>query len=218
MGLFDPPRPKFDILEVEDSMPRVLARVKDFLAKNSPSMIWTPAYAKTVGWKSLSIKRGNPFYRGLAYYATGNIELRLDHSLRWMDNSNEVSTLYAQEDLTPTGVLAHELGHQFEWALRRTGNAGKAVVEKFFALKRTTAVSAYGRTKEQEDWAEAYRLFVLNPPLLKRLSPDRYKLFLMGDAVMIEAGGIKQGVKRSPAVPATVMARLDHMMAQGEEQ
>jgi hypothetical protein len=216
MGMFDGPRDNtIKTLKVEQSLERLLEKVKLYLAKNTPSAVWNPLYAQALGWNSLGIVKGPSFVRGLAYYSSGHIELRLNGSTMWMDNSGSLSELNGREDLTPTGVLAHELGHQFEWSLRRRGGAnGLAVLKEFAEIKKHTAVSDYGNTDIMEDWAESYRLFLLNPQLLKKLSDPRYNVLVKADRVCQAYSGFKHGIRPSKPDQSVGLARLQEIPTQ----
>lgn len=70
-------------------------------------------------------------------------------------------------DITPAGVLAHEIGHYIDWSVN--WSYGKTM-----NWKKSKAVSSY-EPNDQESFAETMRLFILNPDLLKQGSPDRYQ-------------------------------------------
>lgn len=80
----------------------------------------------------------------------------------------------APADLTPAGVLAHETGHH-AWSsdpVRWRHRYGILIGDPGFTER---AVSGYGPIVE-EDFAEACRLFILNPELLAKLCPRRYEV------------------------------------------
>lgn len=84
-------------------------------------------------------------------------------------------------DLTAPGILAHETGHHihFELDKRNTYDVRKAMLATLRSLKESeTAVSGY-EPNLYEVMAEACRLFILNPTLLKEGRPKRYE-FLTG--------------------------------------
>ena len=75
-------------------------------------------------------------------------------------------------DRTAPGVLAHEFGHHISSfkALRR--DAWQAVL-----LQERRKISGYAPNGEEE-FAEAFRLFILNPDLLLKAWPVRYKFII----------------------------------------
>ena len=84
----------------------------------------------------------------------------------------------SKADLTAPGIIAHEHGHYVHHHLEETG--GKAVrVDIINALNRLIdiepPVSGY-EPNAYELWAEAMRLFILNPKLLEEGRPGRYKM------------------------------------------
>lgn len=84
-------------------------------------------------------------------------------------------------DLTPAGILCHELGHYVDhsrgWASRN--------MPKF--IGREKAVSGY-EPNCLEIFAESFRLFMTNPRLLKIARPRRYEFITnLGVKPIIEA-------------------------------
>jgi hypothetical protein len=73
-------------------------------------------------------------------------------------------------DLTAPGVTAHELGHHI-WNVMRVDEDAFAE-----AIEGERAVSSYEPITE-ESFAEACKLFVLNPDLLRQGRPKRYEFF-----------------------------------------
>lgn len=78
-------------------------------------------------------------------------------------------------DLTPLGVVTHELGHHwhFWYGVRDITRDWKDTIKG----QREKPVSSYGASCTHEDIAEAFKLFVNNPTLLQELWPVRYELF-----------------------------------------
>lgn len=76
------------------------------------------------------------------------------------------------QDLTPYGILAHELGHYISDIL------GKDFRKNFFNIKRIEPnVTSADERGLDEKMAEAARLFITNPDLLRRGRPVRYEIF-----------------------------------------
>lgn len=73
-----------------------------------------------------------------------------------------------KSDRTPVGVVAHEVGHHVSKDLLISHDEYKNFV------RGERPVSSY-RPNVEEDIAEAMRLFILNPDLLKKGWPKRYK-------------------------------------------
>jgi len=75
-------------------------------------------------------------------------------------------------DYSPLGVLAHEYGHHVHQELKR-----KRVDRLFYDCRCSVEqpVSVYARTENDEDFAEAIRLFITNPYLLQEKCPRRYE-------------------------------------------
>jgi hypothetical protein len=82
-------------------------------------------------------------------------------------------------DLTEAGVVAHELGHALEASLGGLGSLGTRMRALCGAEPPLTQ---YACTKPSEDFAEAVRLYALNPHLLLALRPERHA-FLAGSGV-----------------------------------
>lgn len=89
-------------------------------------------------------------------------------------------------DRTPVGVLSHEIGHHCDFVL---GVPSKDMP------KKGRKVSGY-EPNSMEMWAESMRLFILNPDLLSRYSPERYEY-------------IRNVVGLKPATKRDAIARLD---------
>lgn len=76
------------------------------------------------------------------------------------------------QDLTPYGILAHEFGHYISDIL------GKSFRKNFVNIKRIEEnVTSSDDRGLDEKMAEAARLFITNPDLLKRGRPIRYEIF-----------------------------------------
>lgn len=79
-------------------------------------------------------------------------------------------------DLSPVGVMVHEMGHILEFASWRIQEGTRIQLEwkQLHDEQRSKAITSYARSHWREDLAESHRLYVLNPKLLTELSPDRY--------------------------------------------
>lgn len=79
-------------------------------------------------------------------------------------------------DRTAIGVVAHEVGHYVEEWLRRHNRIDLSWGKKWIDLIQSSKkmVSGYEPVPD-EAWAESMRLFVLNPDLLRRGIPARYR-------------------------------------------
>jgi hypothetical protein len=75
------------------------------------------------------------------------------------------------EDMSVLGVAAHEASHHVNELL-----GWKKVNNAFWnAWQQEPPISDYAKTSRPEDFAEACRLFITNPELLRLLRPFRYK-------------------------------------------
>lgn len=76
-------------------------------------------------------------------------------------------------DLTVLGVTCHETGHYVNHVLgwRRTLTSWKQM------RKGEPAITSYANRYSAEDFAEAFRLFLTNPSLLKVVAPKRHGWF-----------------------------------------
>lgn len=76
------------------------------------------------------------------------------------------------QDLTPYGILAHEFGHYISDML------GKKFRKNFVNIRKIEEnVTSTDDRGLDEKMAEAARLFITNPDLLKRGRPLRYEIF-----------------------------------------
>lgn len=79
----------------------------------------------------------------------------------------------AQYDDTVVGVVAHEIGHITHWTESTQIHKRRKDIEAV-ARREPEAISEYEKTHPDERWAEAMRLFILNPSLLAHRWPKRY--------------------------------------------
>jgi hypothetical protein len=78
-------------------------------------------------------------------------------------------------DSTPIGVLAHEVGHSVDWYLR---TKGIQLAKDFRKLMRIEPQVTSYDTIAIERVAEAMRLFILNPELLRLGRPRAYDILI----------------------------------------
>lgn len=81
-------------------------------------------------------------------------------------------------DRTPYGVVCHELGHHCdEWAgVRKSGYGSEYGVG---VMRRSGEAPLTSYCPNPWEWfAEIFRLFVTNPPLLQSVRPKAYKILL----------------------------------------
>lgn len=75
-------------------------------------------------------------------------------------------------DMTQIGVLAHEFGHAVHFALM-----DRPLWKKFQEMTCGESVVTSYEPNEHEKFAEAFKLFITNPDLLKTGRPQRFKFF-----------------------------------------
>jgi len=115
-------------------------------------------------------------YRG--YYMPGHkpyIAINLDNTVtpRYNPTPRNQSFPNHKTDTTPTGVLAHEYGHAVDWYLR---TKGVHLAHKFKGIAQVEPQVTSYDTTPIERVAEAMRLFILNPDLLRLGRPLSYAL------------------------------------------
>jgi hypothetical protein len=81
-----------------------------------------------------------------------------------------------KSDLTAPGILAHEMGHHIHCLLDEVipHNELKSMIRNTFKIE--SCVSGY-EPNFYESFAEAMRLFILNPDLLSDGRPARFRFF-----------------------------------------
>lgn len=86
----------------------------------------------------------------------------------------QYKTFGGVKDLTPGGVLCHELGHALS-------NKQPQIVFAFKTIRLSdhNFVTSYAKTSVYEDIAESFRLFCTNPKTLKKVSVNRYEALLL---------------------------------------
>lgn len=80
-------------------------------------------------------------------------------------------------DREPYGVIAHELGHHCDWlAGSKKGTYFSDYGEGVMEESGEKPLTGYAAENPAEWFAEAFRLFVTNPGLLKALRPKTYNI------------------------------------------
>lgn len=102
------------------------------------------------------------------------------------------------EDHTALGVLCHEVGHHVDYALNPKAYS-KSKVSGFADLIECEAEISDEEFNIHESFAEAIRLFITNPDLLKRGRPARWEL-LTGQLGLrpLHAKGWKAVLQKAP--------------------
>lgn len=101
-----------------------------------------------------------------------------------------------QYDDTVTGTVAHEIGHIAHWHVSDRITRLRRKEIEVIAMAEPEVITAYEKKNADERWAEAMRLFILNPSLLKKRWPMRFEylstLFL--PAVQVSSEEILAGL------------------------
>lgn len=87
------------------------------------------------------------------------------------------SSPFGKSDMSPLGVLVHEIGHMLWFATFR--HLDSQEWKRIYTEQRKQAVTSYARVHPDEDFAESFRLWALNPKLLKELSPERHRFITL---------------------------------------
>lgn len=83
----------------------------------------------------------------------------------------------SKADLTVTGVLAHEVGHHVHHMFMYRGQVN-SIMQELKRIRRLEARLSGYEPNVHETFAECFRLFALNPELLRVGRPMRWKLML----------------------------------------
>lgn len=119
---------------------------------------------QTLAGLGLYVSVGGHFNQGLIYVATDKCE-----------DDGMLSHAGAVDDCTVRGVVAHELGHHVWYCLARTRKQKADMSGRWKEIVLAErAVSEYKPFSPKEAMAEAVRLFLLNPNLLKAVWPVRH--------------------------------------------
>lgn len=80
-------------------------------------------------------------------------------------------------DREPCGVVCHELGHHVDWLTGdKKGSYGSDYSVAMMKEADEPGVTSYAETNPWEWFAEAFRVFVMNPDLLRQLRPRTHAL------------------------------------------
>jgi hypothetical protein len=152
---------------------RAVTYVEAFLDLNGIKRVdrylWTPD-------DPLAPPGDNPWHRN-GWYWQGNLFVNLKRSKTPVKTPGFAwSYTGFKADLTAPGILAHEIGHHvwFEHVARNFSN--RVTRDELLALMSVQSeapVSGY-EPNSHEVFAEAMRLFILNPTLLKEGRPGRW--------------------------------------------
>jgi hypothetical protein len=148
--------------------------VEDIEAR-APLLFRSSEFAEYLGWKSIHLsstlkkERG---WRGEALWREGIVALDARDVSRFR-TATPYSAPGGKADMSPTGVLAHELGH-FWWFKRPYDVARRW--RSVFGHKDEKPITRYAGTHVGEDFAESFRLWALNPAMLATVAPRRYAL------------------------------------------
>lgn len=158
-----------------------------YLAERLPSVATTSEFVELLGWRSLWIVDERSGQRGFCVWRGGTVAI--DVSTWRHRNANSVYTkVYGKSDISPVGVLCHELGHLFSYQLQRRERTMYRGWEKLHRTDRRGGITSYARDAgAEEDLAETHRLFLLNHHKLRELSPSRHAFIV--DAYSTLMGG-----------------------------
>lgn len=111
-------------------------------------------------------------------------------------------------DSTILGTTAHELGHHV-CHLRGWDDIRRRWYSVIMSAMDEPAVGVYATTQPIEDFAEAMRIFIINPSLLKVLAPKRAD-FIIGELhiIPIERRAWEEILEESPKHIQEVRKRL----------
>jgi hypothetical protein len=121
---------------------------------------------------SIKLSKAKCSWRGVYYYDSKSIVL-YENSIKQPTKIPGYKWSFPgyKADITPIGVISHELGHHIENILKIKCN----ILRKFAIDKKR--ISSYEPSAE-EAFAETMRLFITNPTFLKILSPERYNILI----------------------------------------
>lgn len=170
-----------------------------FLAANPsvpPVRISTPERG-TLLWKFAQRRRHVGWYRlGEGITIFPNLCTRPGTGYSWPGHIS---------DRTVQGVLAHELGHH----VHHSREDAEQIRRNF---PRRHAVTGY-EPNVDEAFAESFRIFVLNPALLREGRPERYSFLLSLD---LRPSDDRDWPKILGAIPAHMARRIPSWIARGQ--
>jgi hypothetical protein len=143
----------------------------EFIHENAPRWLMNPEVLKALGFRRLTITALRGGTRGQAdRYG----RVWINPVLAKFRHSSPYTSPKGKSDLSPIGVLAHEMGHTLQFALMKNALWDQEGWLSIYRDLRKEALTSYAKVHSMEDFAESHRLYALNPKLLKELSPDRY--------------------------------------------
>lgn len=169
---------KFANNKLSERYARQTEQCIQFIKDEMPHWIFHPTVIRRMCLTSIVItpvvdthgSRGNADWNG---------NVRITCNLARFRHTSPYTSPKGKTDISPIGVLAHELGHILWFALARKPGTRKLWQLEWRSLhynQRSSGISSYARRAgPEEDFAETHRLFVLNPKLLRELSSDRFE-------------------------------------------
>lgn len=144
----------------------------EFIIDKFPRWVFHPEVTKLLNIRKLFVKHTLPHRnRGMA---TNDGRMWICTEIVKFRAPSPYTSPGGKSDISPIGVLAHELGHMLEFAVARQGLWDEEGWRAIHRDHRRSAITSYAKVHPMEDFAESHRLFLLNPKLLKELSPERY--------------------------------------------
>lgn len=143
----------------------------DFIFENAPRWLMNPEVLKALEFKQLTIAS---LWRGTRGQADRYGRVWINPVLAKFRHSSPYTSPKGKSDLSPIGVLSHELGHTLQFALMKRGMWDEEGWSYIYRKLRKDALTSYAKVHSMEDFAESHRLYALNPKLLKELSPERH--------------------------------------------
>lgn len=110
-------------------------------------------------------------YRTCAYYRSSAIYISVDACSAIGTAGRSWSYPGYVVDRTPFGVLAHELGHHVD---RAHGRVPGQLSPHLRDQTKSKPITTYAATNTNEWFAEAFRLFITNPDLLRLIRAELY--------------------------------------------
>ena len=137
------------------------------------SIEWTTSKDPALSQYTQGVLYGLCTYQGVLYIVVNNIA-------RSIHQSDSRSKEGAAEDVSPFGVLMHEVGHAVHFKLeKKEGMSRMEFSQKWRELiKGDRPVSRYAYTSPTEDFAETFRMFFLNKSQLTDVRISAMQYFL----------------------------------------
>jgi hypothetical protein len=172
---------------------------KQFVQDNAPHWIFNPDLIAALQLREIRFCREDVMRGNRGYALEHNVRVSAV-TAKWR-HASPYTAPCGKADLSPLGVMVHEMGHILEFASWRVQD-GPRLQQEWKALhrdRRREAVTSYARSHWREDLAESHRLFVLNPKLLKELSPERFHAIRDLYKALLNTERLRQEFKLSPA-------------------